>query len=381
MPNKKKMIQGNKACALAAIKAGVRFSAGYPITPASEIGEILSEELPKVGGTFIQMEDEIASMGAVIGSSVMGVKALTCSSGPGIDLKQENLSYAAMTEIPVVLVDVQRSGPSTGGATVCAQGDIMQSKYGRSADCPMIVLYPNSVKEIYKTTIRAYNLSEKYMSPVVLLLDETIGHMRENIDLSEYENLKIIDRKLPEVPPDQYLPYEPDKEGIVHLMPFGNDKGYRYVINGMHHDSNGMPNLSTTSIQHSLDRINGKLERHKEDIWEWEEMNTDDADILIVAVGCVSRSATEAVRIMRDKGYKVGMFRPITIWPFIDEPLRKVMEKAKTVIVPEMNRGQLIHKVKEIAYDDVKVVPLDVYDGSLIMPEQITKAIEEVNEK
>ena len=381
MANTKKMIQGNKACALAAIHAGVRFSAGYPITPASEIGEILAEELPKVGGRFIQMEDELGSMGAVIGSSVMGVKALTCSSGPGIDLKQENIAYAAMTEIPVVIVDVQRSGPSTGGATVCAQGDIIQAKYGRSGDCPMIALYPNSVKEIYKTTVRAYNLSEKYMTPVMLLLDETIGHMRENIDLAEYANLEVINRKLPTVPPDKYQPYEPAEDGVVRLMPFGNDKGYRYVINGMHHAANGMPNLSNAAIKTSIDRINNKLEKNKEDIWEWEEQNTEDAEILVVAVGCVSRSATEAVRIMREKGYKVGLFRPITIWPFADKPLQKAMAKAKAVIVPEMNKGQLIHMVKEYAKDSIKLVPLNIYDGSLIMPEQIMQAIEEVNVK
>jgi 2-oxoglutarate ferredoxin oxidoreductase subunit alpha len=381
MADTKKLIQGNKACTMGAIKAGVRFCASYPITPASEIGEILSEELPKVGGKFIQMEDEIASMGAVIGSSVMGVKAITATSGAGFDLKQENIAYAAMTEIPVVIVDVQRSGPSTGGATVCAQGDLMQVKYGRSGDCPMIVLYPNSVKEIYKTTIRAFNLSEKYMSPVILLMDETIGHMRENIDLSEYDDIEIINRKRPDVSPEEYKPYEPAEDGIVRLMPFGNKEGYRYVIQGMHHGNDGMPNLSPQTLQCSLDRINGKLDRHKEDIWEWEEIDTKDADIIVVAVGCVSRSATEAVREMRKKGIKAGLFRPITLWPFPDEPLQDAMKNAKAVIVPEMNMGQLVHKVREYTTDNIKVVPLNIYDGTVIMPEQIENVIEEVNKK
>lgn len=381
MANTRKLIQGNKACTMGAIKAGARFCASYPITPASEIGEYLSEDLPKVGGKFIQMEDEIASMGAVIGASVMGVKAITTTSGAGFDLKQENIAYAAMTEIPVVIVDVQRSGPSTGGATVCAQGDLMQVKYGRSGDCPMIVLYPNSVKEIYKTTIRAFNLAEKYMSPVILLMDETIGHMRENIDLSEYENVEIINRKLPDVPPEEYKPYEPDAEGIVHLMPFGNKEGYRYVIQGMHHGADGMPNLSPATLQCSLDRINGKLDRHKEDIWEWEAVDLDDADIVVVAVGCVSRSATEAVHAMRKQGIKAGLFRPITLWPFPDEPLMKATEHAKAVIVPEMNMGQLVHKVKEYTRDCTQVIPLNVYDGTVIMPEQIEKVIKEVSEK
>jgi len=376
-----KLLQGNQACALAAIQAGVKFCAGYPITPSSEIMEILAEELPKVGGKFIQMEDEIASSGAIIGASVMGVKSLTPTSGPGFDLKQEHIAFAAMAEIPIVVVDVQRSGPSTGGATICAQGDLMQAKYGRSGDCPTIALYPNSVKEIYKTTIRAYNLSEKYMTPVILLLDETIGHMRENVNLADFEGLEIIDRKLPEVSAADYLPYQPDESGVVRLMPFGNDKDYRYVINGMHHNEHGMPSLTKDSIFNSIERINGKIDRNREDIWEWEEIDTADADTLVIACGCVSRSAIEAVKTARAQGYKVGMFRPITIWPFLDAPLKKALKNIKTVIVPEMNRGQLVHKVNEIVGSDVKVVQLNIFDGSLIMPEQITKVIEEVCHK
>ena len=372
-----KLLQGNEACALGAIKAGVKFCAGYPITPSSEVMEKLAEELPKVGGKFIQMEDEIASMGAVIGASVMGVKSLTCTSGPGFDLKQENIAFAAMTEIPTVIVNVQRSGPSTGGATVSAQGDLLQAKYGRSGDCPTIALYPNSVKEIFETTIRAYNLSEKYMTPVILLMDETIGHMRENINLDEYENIEIINRKLPEVPPEEYLPYQPDETGVVRLIPFGNDQNYRYVINGMHHTAHGMPSLTKESIYNSIERINGKIDRNQEDIWEWEEIDTEDADILVVACGCVSRSAIEAVKIARAKGLKAGLFRPITIWPFITDPLEKAMKNAKTVIVPEMNRGQLVHKIKELAGCDTKVVQLNIFDGTLIMPEQIAAVIEE----
>lgn len=372
-----KLMQGNQACALGAIKAGVGFCAGYPITPSSEVMEILAEELPDTGGKFIQMEDEIASMGAVIGASVMGVKSLTCTSGPGFDLKQENIAFAAMAEIPTVIVDVQRSGPSTGGATICAQGDLLQAKYGRSGDCPTIALYPNSVKEIYKTTIRAFNLAEKYMTPVILLLDETIGHMRENINLDEYATAEIINRKLPEVPPADYLPYQPDESGVVRLMPFGNEQNYRYVINGMHHTADGMPSLSKDAIYNSIERINGKIERNREDIWEWEEVATADADILVIACGCVSRSALAAVQAARAKGYKVGLFRPVTIWPFLDEPLQQALKQVRTVIVPEMNRGQLVHKINEIVADDVKVIQLNIFDGSLIMPEQISQAIEE----
>ncbi len=377
----KKLVQGNEACAMAAIKAGVRFCAGYPITPSSEIIEILAEELPKVNGKFIQMEDEIASMGAVIGSSVMGVKSLTATSGPGFDLKQENIAFAAMAEIPTVIVDVQRSGPSTGGATISAQGDLLQAKYGRSGDCPVIALYPNSVKEIYETTIKAYNLAEKYMQPVILLLDETIGHMRENIDFSEYDNIEIVNRKAPEVSPENYLPYQPDENGVVRLAPFANDEGYRYVISGMHHTATGMPSISTEAIQNSIERINNKIDNNKEDIWNWEEVSTEDADTLVVACGCVSRSAMEAVNICRKKGIKVGLFRPITIWPFLEDPLKKALKNVKNVIVPEMNKGQYVHKIKELTASDVNIVTLNVFDGSLIMPEHITAIIEEVSGK
>ena len=376
---KSQLIQGNQACALGALKAGVKFCAGYPITPSSEIMEFLAEELPRVGGSFIQMEDEIASIGAIIGASVMGVKALTPTSGPGFDLKQENLAFACMAEIPIVVVDVQRSGPSTGGATNPSQGDLMQSKYGASGDNPRIVLYPNSVKEIYKTTIDAFNLSEKYMQPVVLLLDETIGHMRENVDLEEFNNIEIINRRTdPGMPPEEYHPYLPDDTGIPVLVPFCNDGGYRYVVQGMHHTIDGMPNLSPENIDRTTRNINGKLEKHKKDILRWEEVHTDDADILIFACGCVSRSAREAVDFLRGKGIKIGMFRPISIWPFPEEELRASLQGVKTVVVPEMNMGQMIHKVKETSRSDINIVPLNIVDGTLIMPEQIIRKIEEV---
>ncbi|HYF84419.1 MAG TPA: 2-oxoacid:acceptor oxidoreductase subunit alpha [Clostridia bacterium] len=375
--SKYQLMQGDEACAMGAIKAGVKFCAGYPITPASEIMEILAEKLPESDGVFIQMEDEIASMGAIIGASVMGFKSITPTSGPGFDLMQENLAFAAMAEIPCVVVDVQRSGPSTGGATNPAQGDLFQAKYGRSGDCPSITLYPNSVKEIYKMTIHAFNLSEKYMTPVVLLMDETIGHLKESICLDDYKTMEIVNREVPTLSPEEYHPYATDESGIVKLMPFGNDKGYRYVINGMHHTIDGMPNLNRPNTYQTIERINGKIDRNQQDIWQWEEKNTDDADILIIACGCVSRSANEAMRIARDSGYKVGLFRPISIWPFPAEPLMKAVRNVKTIIVPELNRGQLIHIIKEFVPDTVKVVPLNIFDGSVIMPDQIIKALEE----
>lgn len=376
--SKNRLLQGNEVCALACIKAGARFCAGYPITPSSDIMEHLSELLPKVGGKFIQMEDELASMGAIIGASVTGVKSVTTTSGPGFDLMQENLAFAAMAEIPCVVVDVQRSGPSTGGATKPAQGDLMQIKYGRSGDTSVIALYPNSVKEVYKTTIDAFNYAEKYMTPVVILMDETIGHLHESICIDEFEDTEIVSRELPTVPPEEYKPYETDESGIVKLMPFCSKENYSYVINGMHHDEYGMPDTNHPEvIERGIERINGKIERYKEDIWLWDEKETEDAEILIVACGNVSRSAAEAVSMLREKGKKVGLFRPISIWPFPEEPFKKAARSAKKIIVPELNRGQLVHIIRELAGKDTEICSMLQNNGIVIMPEQIADFVEE----
>lgn len=374
--SRRELIQGNEACARGALKAGVRFVAGYPITPSTDVVELLAQELPKVGGRFIQMEDEIASMGAILGASVMGVKSMTVTSGPGFDLMQENIAFGAMAQLPCVVVNVQRSGPSTGGATLPGQGDLIQAKYGTSGDSPRIVLYPNSVEEIYRITVKAFNYAEQYMTPVILLMDEIIGHMREDVDLEAIDVGEIVERRRTNIPPSEYRPYEADETGIPILMPFGS--GYRYVVQGMHHDVYGMPNTSAPNVEATIYQINSKIDRHKEEIWLWEEKETADADILLVAVGCVSRSALEVVAQARKKGLKVGLFRPITIWPFPEEPLARVLARVKTVIVPEMNWGQLIHKVKEVKPDAVAVVPINKYDGTLIMPEEILKVVEEV---
>ena len=374
---KNQLLQGNEVCALAAVNCGVKFCAGYPITPSSEIIEVLSAALPDAGGTFIQMEDELASMGAIIGASVMGVKSITATSGPGFDLMQENLAFAAMAEIPCVVVDVQRSGPSTGGATNPSQGDLMQVKYGRSADTSVIALYPNSVKEIYQMTIEAFNFSETYMTPVILLMDEIIGHLRESICIGDYSDMKLAARKLPSCDPKEYHPYAADETGIVKLMPFANKEGYHYVINGMHHTEDGMPNVSPENTRRTISRINDKIDRYEREIWRWEEKKTEDAEILIVACGAASRSAAEAAKTAGERGKRVGVFRPISIWPFPVEPFKKAAEGVKKIIVPEMNRGQLVHIIKEHIPENIEVVSVQHYDGTAIMPEHILKALEE----
>lgn len=373
------LIQGNEACALGALKSNVQFCAGYPITPSSEIMEILSGRIYENNGRCIQMEDEIASMGAVIGASVMGKKSITITSGPGFDLKQENIGFASMAEIPCVIVDVQRMGPSTGAATKPGQGDIMQSRYGSSGDTLKIVLYPNSVEEIYLMTIQAFNYSEKYMTPVVLLMDETIGHMRESVDLEKH-NVEIINRRMTKKSVEEYLPYQAEEDGIVSLVPFGNEEGYRYVINGMHHDEKGMPNIKATYIKGNINRINEKIEIHQEEIFLSEEYNCEDAEYLIVACGSVSRSAKEAVKQLRKEGIKAGLYRPITIWPFDYKKVSNISKQVKGILVPEMNNGQLVHSVKEAVCAQTNVKSLNVVDGSIIKPEQIVKAIKEVQQ-
>ncbi|MGM0395991.1 MAG: 2-oxoacid:acceptor oxidoreductase subunit alpha [Bacillota bacterium] len=372
------LIQGNEACALGALRAKVQFCAGYPITPSSEIMEILSGKIYENNGRSIQMEDEIASMGAVIGASVMGKKAITITSGPGFDLKQENIGFASMAEIPCVIVDVQRSGPSTGGATKPGQGDIMQSRYGTSGDTLKIVLYPNSVEEIYLMTIQAFNYSEKYMTPVVLLMDETIGHMRESVNLEKFNNVEIIDRRMTEHSVEEYLPYQPDGDGIVSLVPFGNEEGYRYVISGMHHNAKGMPDLKPNNIENTVNRINKKIEMHQDEIFLSEDYYCEDAEYLIVACGSVSRSAKEAVKKLRAEGIKTGLYRPITIWPFDYTKVSKLGKQVKGILVPEMNNGQLVHSVIEAVGLQTTIKRLNVVDGSIIKPEQIVEAIKEV---
>lgn len=367
-----KLLQGNEACALGAIHGGVRFYAGYPITPSTEIAEIMAEELPKYGGKFIQMEDEIASMAAVIGASLTGVKALTATSGPGFSLKQENIGYAAITEVPCVIVNVQRGGPSTGLPTSPAQGDIYQAKYGSHGDRGAIVLTPSSVPECFRLAVRAVSLAEKYMTPVILLTDEVIGHMREAIDLDEMRKLPTYDRKKPECAPEDYVPYAPDENGAPVLAPFGT--GYRYHVTGLTHDETGFSTMVPAKVENLNWRLVNKIENNKDDIIEWEEVYTDDADSLIISYGGSARAAREAVEELRAAGKKVGLFRPISIWPFPEKPLKDLLPKVKNILVTEMNAGQIGKEVERIAGGNAKVDGLYVIDGEIMTPGEIIEA-------
>ena len=370
------LLQGNEAIVEGALRAGCRFFAGYPITPATEIAEALSVRLPRMGGTFIQMEDEIASLGAVIGASLTGVKAMTATSGPGLSLMQENLGFAIMSEVPCVLVNVMRGGPSTGLPTSPSQGDVMQARWGTHGDHPIIVLCPSTVRECYDLTIRAFNLSEKYRNPVILLVDEVIAHMREKMFLSDREEMEIYDRLRPTAPPEWYIPYEDTAGGVPPMADFGS--GYRYHVTGLTHDERGFPTSRPDEIGPLIMRLHRKISQNLADIQTAEFFAAEDAEIAVVAYGCVARSAKRAVSEARESGIKAGLLRPITLWPFVRSALEKMLQTSRTIIVPEMNMGQLSREVKRVNQGVAKVFTLNKVDGTMITAAEILKQIREV---
>ncbi|MFA5576061.1 MAG: 2-oxoacid:acceptor oxidoreductase subunit alpha [Tissierellaceae bacterium] len=371
-----KLMQGNEACVDAAIVAGMKFYAGYPITPSTEIAELSAEKLPRIGGRFIQMEDEIAGISAIIGASIAGTKSMTATSGPGFSLKQEGIGYAVITETPCVIVNVQRGGPSTGLPTAPAQGDIMQARWGTHGDHSIIALYPWSVREIYETTIRAFNLAEKYRTPVILLMDEVIGHMRERIELPSIDQVEIYNRKKPSCLPEEYKPYR-IKEGDLVPEMAGFGEGYRFHVTGLTHGESGFPTSNGEIAEKLIRRLVAKIEDNKEDIVEIDEYLLDDAEIAIVAFGSTARSAKSAVDILRDRGLKIGLFRPITIWPLADRELEALSKRLKRIIVVEMNVGQYYLEIDRIAGKNVRVEKFGKVNGELITPEEIVTHIEE----
>ena len=369
-----RLMQGDEACAEGAIAAGCRFFAGYPITPATEISEALARRLPQVGGRFIQMEDEIASIAAVIGASLGGAKAMTATSGPGFSLMQENIGYAAMAEIPCVIINVQRLGPSTGRPTSPSQGDVMQARWGTHGDHPIIALSPSSVRETFDLTVRAFNLSERYRTPVILLMDEVVGHMRERIELPPCDTVERVERPETTVPPEWYKPYEDSPTDVPPLVPFG--EGYRYHVTGLHHDERGYPTNRLEEIQPWVERIFRKIDRSLSDIILYEEDGIEDADVLVIAYGATARSARHAVGIAREHGRKVGFLKLKTIWPFAEEIVEHAAARLHRVVVPEMNRGQVVLEVERLAGWH-KVRRVTRADGEMVHPAEILAAIEE----
>jgi 2-oxoglutarate ferredoxin oxidoreductase subunit alpha len=367
------LLQGNHACALGALASGCRFFAGYPITPSSEIAEVMARELPKLGGKFIQMEDEIASMAAVIGGSVGGLKALTATSGPGFSLMQENLGYAIVAEIPCVVINVMRAGPSTGLPTSPSQGDVMQARWGTHGDHPIIALAPASVPEAFALTATAFNLAEKYRTPVLVLMDEVVGHMREKVDLPALQPAEIVNREMPSVPPEWYEPFGNPPSDVPPLAPFG--EGYRYHITGLIHDSRGFPTSRVDEVQAWVDRIFRKIERNMDEIAMWEEDGLEDALVVVVAYGATARAARQALKVARARyGRKVGLLRLKTLWPFPEEVLERVSENAQRIVVAEMNLGQIALEVERIV-GRKKVLRVGRADGQMVTPDQIVDAI------
>lgn len=374
---KELLLQGNEAVVEGALRAGCRFFAGYPITPATEISEILSVRLPQVDGTFIQMEDEIASLGAVIGASLAGVKSMTATSGPGFSLMQENLGFAVMAEVPCVIVNVMRGGPSTGLPTFPSQGDVMQARWGTHGDHPIIVLSASTIRECYDITIEAFNLSENFRTPVILLIDEVIAHMREKMTISENEEIKIINRTKPTMPPEWYIPFEDTPSGIPPMANFG--EGYRYHVTGLTHDIRGFPTSRPDEIGPFIKRLHRKISQHFLEIQRAEFFATEDAEITIIAYGCVARSAKRAVIEAREKGLKVGLLKLITIWPFMRTAVEKILQTSKVLIVPEMNMGQISREVKRVNRGIAKVFTINKVDGTIITPPEILDRIKEVS--
>lgn len=376
MARKVKFLQGNEACVEGALMAGMTFYSGYPITPSTEIAELSAEGLPRIGGKFIQMEDEIAGIAAAIGASLTGAKAMTATSGPGFSLKQENIGYAALTEIPLVIVNVQRGGPSTGLPTAPGQGDLMQAMWGTHGDHPVICLTPDSVKETFDLTIRAFNLAEKYRTPVILLTDEITGHMREKIEIPDQSEIEIYNRVKP-VKGDEYKAYKVyDGDIVPKMADFGS--GFRYHVTGLMHDETGFPSNSTKNAGILMDRLMAKVEDHKDDIITYEEVETADAEYLIVSYGGTARTAKAAIKTLRAEGIKVGLFRPITVWPFPEKQVFELSGKVKDVLVAELNYGQMKLEVERVVKGNCPVRFCGKANGEVLTPEELIRKFKEV---
>ena len=374
----KHFMLGDYACAEGAIAAGCRFFAGYPITPATEIAERMARRLPEVGGIYIQMEDELASMAAIIGASYAGVKAMTATSGPGFSLMQENIGLAAMTETPCVVVNIMRGGPSTGQPTKPGQQDVMQAKWGSHGDYEIIALSPSSPQEMFDLTIECFNLSEAYRVPTFLLADEIVGHMRERVVIPRAEEIKIVNRKKPKVSPSEYLPYKASDDLVPPMACFG--EGYHVHITGLTHDERGYPQTDSIEVQRDLImRICDKIRKNADKIIKVKDFMLEDAEIAVVAYGIASRSALSAVRKAREKGIRAGLLRLITIWPFAEKIIAELATRVKALVVPEMNYGQVVREVERMA-KGTPVYFLPKFGEEPHRPFEILELIEKVKE-
>ncbi|MBU2054354.1 MAG: 2-oxoacid:acceptor oxidoreductase subunit alpha [Proteobacteria bacterium] len=374
MAKEARLVQGNQAMAEGAIYAGARFYAGYPITPSSEIAEECSKVMLKVGGVYMQMEDEIASIAAVIGASLTGAKAFTATSGPGFSLMQENLGLAVMGEVPCVVIDVQRCGPSTGLATKPAQSDIMQLRWGRHGDQIVIALCPATVNECFALTVTAFNFAEKFRVPVILAPDEIVGHMRENFSVPEPGEIAVIDRKKPSVSADRYLPFAADADGVAPLAAYGSD--YVFHVSSSMHGRDGYSNNDPANAAWRVAQLHRKIEMHQDEIVLTKSFAVEDADVLLIAYGATTRAGRAAAMEARKQGIKAGVLQLVTLWPFADKEVAALAKKAKTVVVPEMNySGQVAGEVRRVLGSGAEIRRVNSYNGEIISPQDILKAI------
>jgi len=368
-------MNGDTACAEGAISAGCRFFAGYPITPATEVAERMSERLPQIGGVFIQMEDEIASMNAVLGASWAGVKAMTATSGPGFSLMMENIGLGVMLETPCVVANVQRAGPSTGLPTLVAQGDMMQARWGSHGHYEIIALVPDSPQEMFDLTVSAFNLSEQYRVPVLLMADEAVGHMSERVVIPEITSKELVNRPRPKVAADKYLPYD-SRKGLVTPMAVAGE-GFRFHVTGLTHDDRGYPVMTAEAQDKLIRRLVDKIRLNIKEITKYEEVSVDDAEVVVVSYGISARIARYAVQKAREEGIKTGLLRLITVWPFADDRIRELASAVKAFVVLEINYGQMVREVERCVAGKAKVRLIPHMGGGVHLPETVLEAIRE----
>ena len=374
MQKRIRFVQGNEACVEGALYAGVSFYAGYPITPSTEIAELLSERLPARGGKFIQMEDEIASMCAIVGASLTGRKVMTATSGPGFSLKQEAIGYACMAEIPCVIVNVQRGGPSTGNPTHVGQGDINQARWGTHGDHNIIALTASNHQDVFAVTVDAFNLAETYRTPVILLFDEVIGHMRERLVLPEPGELELVERLRTSVPKDvDYHPYLPREDGRLPMSDFGDE--HRYNVTGLYHDMWGFPTSSPKIVNGLLRHLMDKIDNRVHEITRYKEHDLDGAEYILVAYGASARAAIHLAKSRRRRGEPIGVIELQTLWPFPEAMIREKCRAAKAVLVVEMNMGQVLHQVRAAEAEPERKFLVNRFDGMLITPTNIQQII------
>jgi len=367
-------MDGDNACCEGALAAGCRFFAGYPITPATEIAERMSWRLPELGGVYIQMEDEIASMAAILGASWGGVKSMTGTSGPGFSLMMENIGLGICTETPCVVCNVQRAGPSTGLPTLVGQGDMMQARWGSHGHYEIIVLAPSSPQEMFDFTIRAFNLSEQYRLPVLIMADEIVGHMSERVVIPPEEEIELVERRKPRVPPEDYLPYHPDPDGVAPMANCGD--GYRIHITGLTHDERGYPAMDAEGQAQMVNRLVQKIRKNAGKIIRTENHYLDDAEVVVVAYGISARSARQAVREARLRGIRAGFIKLETVWPFPETLIRDIAARVRAFIIPEINCGQISLELQRCAGGACPVYLVSHFGGSLIHPQTILESLE-----